>query len=156
MYPLPTNFRETDMTYLHKAAAAVAAAALTIIAPAAAFSPGVEFGGSQFTLGISGFVPVVCRARLETGIIAPQAGTVNLGTLSEFCNSPNGYRVHADYSAELAAGKLIVDGSALPLQSEGSSVVTQSDRAAIDSHDLQLELPEGIQTGQISFRIEPL
>lgn len=144
------------MSYRLKAAAACAAAALTIVAPAAAFAPGVEFGASQFTLGISGFVPVVCRARLEAGIVAPQAGTVNLGTLSEFCNSPNGYRVHADYSAELAAGKLIVDGSALPLDAEGSSVITQSDRAAIDSHDLQLELPGGVQTGQISFRIEPL
>lgn len=144
------------MTILHKVAAACTAAALTVVAPAAAFAPGVAIGASQFTLGISGFVPVICRARLEAGIVTPQAGTVNLGTLNEFCNSPNGYRVHADYSAELAAGKLIVDGSEMPLGSNGSSVVSQSDRAAIDSHDLQLELPEGVQTGQISFRIEPL
>ena len=73
----------------------------------------------------------------------------------EFCNSPNGYRVVADYSASLAGASLLVDGTAVPLADGGSIVVSQSDSAAIADHSLALQLPEGGQTGNISFRIEP-
>jgi hypothetical protein len=75
--------------------------------------------------------------------------------LKEFCNSPSGYRVVADYSPELASAKLIVDGVPVALAAEGSTVVSQSDSAAIADHSLALEMPQDGQTGTISFRIEP-
>lgn len=135
---------------------AALAGALAVAAPVAAFTPGIDAGASRYTIGISGFVPVICRASVNAGVVAPEAGRMQLGQLSEFCNSPNGYRVHADYSASLAKAKLYVDGKPVPLKNDGSTMVSQSSRAAIDSHALELELPKGTQAGSISFRIEPL
>ncbi len=134
------------------AVAALCASAL----PAGAFGPSVNVGGAQFTIGLVGYVPVICRANVDASAIAPVAGTTSLGMLKEFCNSPTGYRVIADYSPQLAQAKLIVDGVPVPLHMDGgSTVVSQSNSAAIASHSLALELPKDGQTGTISFRIEP-
>lgn len=124
--------------------------------PAAAVDQDVTLGSSRYTIGITGFVPVICRATVNTTSIAPSAGTVQLGSLTEFCNSPRGYLVHADYSASLSAAKLVVDGVEKPLGSDGTVVVSSSERAAITNRSVALELPEGVQGGSISFRIDPL
>lgn len=137
-------------------ALASAAGVLALTTPATAVSPNVGLASGQFTIGISGFVPVICRTSLDASMVAPTAGTVQLGSLREFCNSPNGYRVHADYSPELARARLLVDGRPVPLGRGGTSVVSHSNRAAIDSHSLALDLPQGVSGGSISFRIEPL
>ena len=123
--------------------------------PAGAFAPSVDVGGAQFSIGIVGYVPVICRANVDASAVAPVAGTTSLGLLKEFCNSPSGYRVVADYSPQLASARLIVDGVPVALAAEGSTVVSQSDSAAIADHTLALELPQDGQTGSISFRIEP-
>ena len=125
------------------------------IAPAGASAPSVTAGGAQFTLGIAGNVPVICRANVDATRIAPAAGRTSLGMLNEFCNSPTGYRVIADYSANLANARLIVDGTAVTLGSSGSAVISQSAGAAIANHALALDLPKGGAAGSISFRIEP-
>ncbi|MDL2352776.1 MAG: hypothetical protein QFC78_08010 [Pseudomonadota bacterium] len=123
--------------------------------PAGAFAPSVNVGGAQFTIGLVGYVPVICRANVDASAVAPVAGTTSLGMLKEFCNSPSGYRVVADYSPELASAALVVDGVPVALSAEGSTVVSQSDSAKIADHSLALELPKDGQTGTISFRIEP-
>ena len=124
--------------------------------PAGAFAPSINVGGAQFTIGLVGYVPVICRANVDASAVAPVAGTTSLGMLKEFCNSPTGYRVVADYSPQLAQAKLIVDGVPVPLHKNGgSAVVSQSSSAAIANHSLALELPKGGQPGTISFRIEP-
>ena len=129
---------------------------VALAAPATAFAPALTVAASQFTVDIVGFVPVICRASVDATVVAPSAGTVQLGSLKEFCNSPNGYMVHADYSPQLAQAKLVVGGRQVPLQEAGTSVVSQSDRAAIEANPISLELPEGVNGGTISFRIEPL
>ena len=139
---------------LIKPVAAVAALFATAL-PASGFAPSVEVGGAQFSIGIVGYVPVICRANVDASAIAPVAGTTSLGLLKEFCNSPSGYRVVADYSPQLAQARLIVDGVPLALAAAGSTVVSQSDSPAIADHTLALELPQDGQTGTISFRIEP-
>ena len=125
------------------------------IAPAGAYAPSVAAGGAQFTLGIVGYVPVICRANVDATRIAPVAGRTSLGMLKEFCNSPTGYRVIADYSANLANARLIVDGQPVVLGTSGSAVISQSAGAAIADHTLALELPQGGAAGNLSFRIEP-
>lgn len=125
------------------------------VAPAGAFAPSVNVGSAQFTIGVVGYVPVICRASVEAGSVAPVAGTTSLGMLKEFCNSPTGYRVVADHSPALAQAKLIVDGKPVPLNKDGATVVSQSNNAAIADHSLALELPKNGQVGNISFRIEP-
>ncbi len=133
----------------------VAAGLCATVAPASGFQPSVAVGSNQYTIDIVGFVPVICRANVETTMVAPKAGAVSLGTLKEFCNSPSGYRVVADYSPALADAKLVVDGREIALGVSGSIVVSESDTAAINNRSLELQLPTDGQTGSLSFRIEP-
>lgn len=133
----------------------VAAGLCATVVPASGFQPAVSVGSNQFTIGVSGYVPVICRARVEAAMVAPVEGTVSLGTLREFCNSPNGYQVVADYAPELAQAKLIVDGKPVPLHKDGSTVISQSKTAAISNHTLELQLPKNGLTGNLHFRIEP-
>ena len=128
------------------------AGALVLAVPASAVAPGVNLGSGQFTIGLTGFVPVICRASVDATVIAPSAGTVQLGALNEFCNSPNGYVVVANYSASLGKATLLVDGKAVPLGADGTTIVTQSNTAAISTHELALQ---GASQGSLSFRIEP-
>ena len=131
---------------------AALAGALVLAAPASAVAPGVNLGSGQFTIGLTGFVPVICRASVDATVVAPSAGTVQLGALNEFCNSPNGYVVVANYSASLGKATLLVDGKAVPLGADGTTIVTQSNTAAISTHELALQ---GASQGSLSFRIEP-
>lgn len=134
----------------------LAAAAFTAtIAPANSFEPSVAVGAQQFTIGVVGYVPVICRANVDASMVAPVAGTVSLGTLKEFCNSPSGYRVVADYSPALAGSKLLIDGIEAPLGDSGTVVISESDQANIASRVVELELAQDGQTGSLSFRIEP-
>lgn len=133
---------------------AALAASSAVALPADAIAPGVAVGASQFTIGIQGFVPVICRANLDASVIAPTSGVTQLGSLREFCNAPNGYRVVADYSPALASAKLFVDGKLVQLQKDGATEISRSNRAAIDMHTLALEMPKGVQSGALSFRIE--
>lgn len=135
--------------------AVVAAGLFATIAPAGAIAPSVAIGSAQYAIGIVGYVPVICRAKVDASAVAPVAGVTSLGMLKEFCNSPSGYRVIADYSPGLAQAKLIVDGKPVPLHKDGLTVVSQSNSAAIANHTLALELARNGQTGNISFRIEP-
>ena len=128
------------------------AGALVLAVPASAVAPGVNLGSGQFTIGLTGFVPVICRASVDATVVAPSAGTVQLGALKEFCNSPNGYVVVANYSASLGQATLLVDGKAVPLGADGATIVTQSSTAAIGTHELALQ---GASQGSLSFRIEP-
>lgn len=139
---------------LNRIALAIAGISATIV-PAGAFAPSVEVGAAQFNIGVVGYVPVICRANVEATSIAPVAGTTSLGMLKEFCNSPSGYRVIANYSPALAQAKLIVDGKPVPLHKDGETVISQSNGAAIADHSLAIELPRDGQVGNLSIRIEP-
>jgi hypothetical protein len=123
--------------------------------PATALAPAVQTT-SSYTIGIRGFVPVICRAALDATTAGTQAGVQQLGSLNEFCNSPNGYRVQAHYSANLASATLLIDGAPVTLQDGGSVVVSSSDHAAIATHAVALDLAQPVDGGTISFQIEAL
>lgn len=125
-------------------------------APAIGAVPNVGIESGQFTIGISGFVPVICRASVEQTMVAPREGQVSLGALKEFCNSPTGYSIQADYSPSLAHAKIIVDGRPVPLGKSGTTEITKSNKAGIATRNLQLDLPKGVEGGSVSFRIVPL
>ena len=139
-------------------AGATAIAAATVAASTSAAVPAT--GSNQATIQISAIVPVICKTQLvgsPATLTNVANGGVQLGSLSEFCNNARGYRVVADYSANLANAKLLVDGVPVPLNKTGSTIVSQSNRAAIASHDLVLQVPRGTAAnGNLSFRIEPL
>lgn len=133
------------------------AAACALVTPAAqAVDPHVAVSSAQYTIGISGFVPVVCRATVDAAMVPAQGGQVSLGSLNEFCNSPNGYEVYADYSADLAKASLLVDGQKVQLAKSGTTRVTKSNRAGIAVHAVSLDLPKDVVPGSISFRIVAL
>lgn len=124
--------------------------------PAYGTSSNVAVGSGQYSIGISGIVPVICRASVDATVVAPSAGEVSLGALKEFCNSPGGYEVYADYSPAFAGASLVVDGTRLPLSPSGTTRVSSSSNAAINSRNLALDLPAGVNGGNISFRIVAL
>jgi hypothetical protein len=107
----------------------------------------------RYSIDIQGFVPVVCRAKVDAGTVRAVPGKAELGQLHEFCNSASGYRVYADYSPELANARLVIDGRTVSLSGGGSTLISSSDAAAIATHDLALQLPQGVKGGSISFRI---
>ncbi len=135
---------------------ALAAVGAFMTVSASAIDPSLYVNSGRFALGIVGYVPVICRANVDATRVATTPGAVPLGQLSEFCNSPNGYEVYADHSADLAKGSLVIGGQKVPLSNAGSTRIRKSNRAAIDSADIALEVPKGVTTGQISFRIVPL
>lgn len=135
---------------------ALGALAVVAAAPALGVTPGIGLGNGDTRIAITGFVPVICHARVTAEAVPAAPGVASLGELREFCNSPRGYRVHADYSASLVHARLIVDGKPVPLKPGGSVVVSRSNRAQIDSHDVALDLRGKAASGTLSFRIEPL
>lgn len=111
---------------------------------------------ASYTIGVSGVTPVICHVSIDAATAQPSGATISLGSLREFCNSPNGYQVVVDYSANLAGGKLVIDGVPASLGVSGSRVVSRSENASMATHLLDLVLPAGVASGSISFRIEPL
>lgn len=136
--------------------AAVAAFAATATTPAIGVAPSIVTDNASAVIGITGFVPVVCTARMSNSAVPVANGTLQLGQLREFCNSPRGYRVKADYSPSLAQATLLVDGKPVPLSKDGTVVVSHANGPKIDSRQLALQLPKNAAGGSISFRMEPL
>ena len=110
---------------------------------------------ADYSIGIVGEVPLVCRATVDASLATPADGVAGLGQLREFCNSANGYRVFVRHSAELAGATLFVDGRAVPLSAEGSTLISESATAARASRTLVLEAPFGAQNGSLVFTITP-
>lgn len=137
-------------------ALAVTTALLALSAPAAGALGGVDSQSGDVRIGISGYVPVICRTSVDATQGLPVDGRVSLGAMREFCNNPSGYTVHADYSANLAEGALVVGGVKIPLDASGSVEIAQSARPGIATRPVELELPDDVQGGSISFRIQPL
>ena len=123
-------------------------------AHAAVAGEGAQTAG--YTLTITGFVPVICRATIDATIVPGAAGETNLGELNEFCNSPNGYQVFVQGSPELANATLVVDGNSVALSGNGPTLVAASNGPAIETRSLSLNLPEGGVSGSLSVQIVAL
>ena len=78
---------------------------------------------SRATLTIRGEVPVECHAELRGSHTSADKGIVRLGLLDEFCNAPLIYRLIAFYPPTDDPGMLLIDGTTVPLNSSGQTVV---------------------------------
>ena len=130
--------------------------AALLAASATAAGAAADDSSSEASIAVRGFVPVVCRAQVQATVVVPQEGRAELGQLNEFCNSPGGYAVYADHSAELASAELFVDGKAIQLAENGSTLVASSAVAAAASRSVAISVPGGQTGGTITFRIVPL
>ena len=90
----------------------------------------------QRSFEISGVVPVVCNASLEGNAARNGDGTVSLGTVREFCNSAQGYRMVADYVTGTDPGALIVGGHSISLTAAGETVIGGQGGPAILSEEI--------------------
>ena len=111
---------------------------------------------STYTLQIGGYVPVICRAQLNSTIDPSSAGQVSLGQMSEFCNNAAGYEVWVDYSPTLAGDTLVVDGQNVLLDSSGSARIDTADHPNIATKSLSLDVPQDGVSGSVSIRVVTL
>lgn len=109
---------------------------------------------SSYTIGITGFVPVICHAQFDASVVPSQAGETSLGQLNEFCNNPNGYQIFAETSPELADATLLVDGEAITLAAGASTLVVSADGPSIASREVSLA--SNGAAGSLSFRLVAL
>jgi hypothetical protein len=103
------------------------------------------------TFEVSGFVPVICRANLNSAIVPVTDGEAPLGTLNEFCNSPAGYEIFVESSSELDGAMLLVDGREVPLSGSRPALIVSSKGPAIAARDIRLA--SAGQGGSLNFRI---
>jgi hypothetical protein len=128
------------------------------LAATALVSSGANAAPTGFTLEMAGQVPTICRAEVRQQPEADNAARSTPVNLDEYCNDPDGYRVFAEPSAELAGATLLVDGTPIMLSSSAPTLVSSSDHADIATRSLELQLPNGrvAPDNILSFRIEPI
>jgi hypothetical protein len=139
-----------------KYAALLCVAAVAAAGHATAASPGLRVKSDGVSLRFEGLVPVICRASIGSTTVHPIRATMALGQISEFCNSPRGYRVVMEHSPALKGARLLVDNAQVPLSTSGSTVVSESHRPGAVQRTLGLSLPAGAAPGTLNFRIVPL
>ena len=109
---------------------------------------------ASYSIGITGYVPVICRASFDVSVVPAGDGATPLGHLQEFCNSPNGYQIFVDSSPELANATLVVGGREVTLSGNGPTLVSSSSGPAITTNDVVLHASGA--SGHLSFRIVAL
>jgi hypothetical protein len=128
------------------------AGALGLIAGGAQATP----EAATYTLQISGIVPTVCNANLDSSTVASEAGEVALGQLKEFCNDSAGYQVWVDYSPNLAGDTLTVGGQQIVLDNSGSALIDSANGPNIASKTVLLDVPQNGVSGTVSLRVVTL
>jgi hypothetical protein len=146
------QYNNSVSSLVRRAGATIAFGAMFAAAPAA-FADTTQDG---YRLTVSGYVPVVCRADLDTSVAPTGGSQVDLGTLHEFCNSANGYRVTVDHSPELAGATLMIDGNAVRLSDAGSTVISSASQPGIAAHKVSLLVADGQASGTLSIRVTAL
>lgn len=136
------------MNYFQKSAAALALSGIVASGTIANAAPGIS------SITISGQVPLVCRVSVDNTASAMLSANGNKAQLREFCNNGAGYKVVASFSKQISAGRLLVDGVAIPLGSNGEVVISDVSHAASTVRSIAVE-GDGKLAGSIRFRIEP-
>lgn len=101
-------------------------------------------------------VKTVCRLEFAN-MAAPQSDdVVDLGQLTQLCNSRNGYRVTMVHPTNMGGSTLMLGGQSIPLSNGNETVIVDANRAALQVSDAQLHLNHSdTPLSSLSFRIEP-
>lgn len=120
----------------------------------------VAINSGTYQVLIHGYVPTICRVSVESqfsGFSGSKNNISDLGKMSEFCNSENGYIIYVDHTPKLTGAIIKIDGRNFILETNGSTAILQSSRPARNSHTLSLDLSNVPNaTGSLWFRIVPL
>ena len=130
---------------------AALAAALAFTALQADANPS---GEAHYTVSITGWVPVICRATLNQTLFIEDEDIVDLGQLDEFCNASQGYQVWID-STPGVSGTLYVDGQEISLSTTGTTLISTSPTAAKRSRHLALSVGDS-PLASLSIRVVAL
>jgi hypothetical protein len=111
---------------------------------------------ANYTIQISGYVPVICRVTSSARNIEISGQKSEQVQIEEFCNNSQGYQVWLDHEPNSGA-TVYVDGKAIWLSEGGSTMIRNSDRAALETHSLSFEIGESEgRLPSVSMRIVPL
>ncbi|MBX9813096.1 MAG: hypothetical protein K2X76_00160 [Sphingomonas sp.] len=95
---------------------------------------------SNISINLSGTVPVICRAELDSSVVPVAEGRFVLGSMSEFCNNATGFVVVARYGSFGSEGvTLFVDGEEKALTASGEIELLRRDRPSIGVHQLEMQ-----------------
>lgn len=118
---------------------------------------GISVSSGTYQISIRGFVPVICRVSLKEKVVPAGGTTVDLGEMTEFCNSAGGYIVFVDHTPNVAGAIMIIDGRRIELNPHGSTAIFQSSRPGDRTHKVSLDMTNHpAPKGSLSFRIVPL
>lgn len=108
------------------------------------------------TINLTAHVAVLCNVQLQPfGEPSGATGLVNLGMAQEFCNSPRGYRVILQHPSHMTGAAVFSGANRIPLSDTGETVITDSDRPAIEARRLALDLGDDPQQiSRLGLRIE--
>lgn len=102
-------------------------------------------------------VPVVCTIEHRAMGVSPVAGpgAVALGSLQEFCNAPQGYRVLVDYTPGALRGAVIVAGNErIMLDGSGQAQLSREAGPRIVNRSLAaIPGSNGFDADRLNFRI---
>ena len=110
-----------------------------------------------YEISIRGLVPVICRVTVDEKIRPAGGLLVDLGQMTEFCNSANGYIVYVDHTPDVVGAVMIVDGKRVLLSPHSSTAIYQSNGPGNRTHKISLDLTNhAAPKGGIWFRIRAL
>lgn len=117
----------------------------------------IALNSGPYQISLRGFVPIICRVTVNEAIRPAGGVLVDLGQMTEFCNSANGYIVYVDHTPDVIGAIMIVDGRRIELNPHGSTAVYQSTGPGNRNHRISLDLTNHpMPKGGLWFRIQPL
>lgn len=117
----------------------------------------IALNSGTYQISIRGLVPVICRVSVNEKVRPAGGVLVDLGSMSEFCNSANGYIVYVDHTPDVVGAIMIVDGRRIELNPHGSTAIYQSNGPGNRTHKISLDLTNHpAPKGGLWFRIMPL
>lgn len=105
---------------------------------------------------LTAVVKTVCRLEFND-MSAPQStDIVELGQVTQLCNSRSGYRVTMSHPTNMGGATLVLGGQTIPLSNGSETVIVDENHAALRVSDAELHLNNsGVPLSNLSFRIEP-
>lgn len=126
---------------------------LAVCAATPAFAAAVsEVANFRFTA----VVKTVCRLEFANMAVPQSDDVVDLGQLTQLCNSRAGYRVTMVHPTNMGGATLMLDGRSIPLSNGNETIIVDENRPKLQVSDAALFLNDSeTPLSTLSFRIEP-